>query len=418
MASFPRVLVISPVKFNLETGSGITMSNLFHGWPLDRIGQIYSENRTKPNLEACTHYFQLPYQNVRHASKTTMVTEMLRQTASFITHRQQTLLGHFAHLDELLPWVKHFNPDVIYARPLDRPSFSIWLPQWLSNKLSIPYITRFLDDWPRRHEQDTVFLRRFFWRLFFKKRLTSLLTHAAQNISISNEMSLAFQKRYQVSFTHFHNCIDFNAWEPEKSDHSSNKPFRLVYLGSVKEDKELQSLLDLKVSLLKLTEKGYEVQLELFGPPVYKKTITEQLESHPVVKYGGFFPHHEKFKVLKQADLLVLPLNFDERSKNYLGYSFQTKVPEYMASGTPTLVYGPTENPNVRYASAYQWAAVVNRRDDDLLQHTLQRLIESHTWRQELGQRARKLALANHDANTIRPKFQQLIREVVNKTAN
>ena len=40
--NFPRILIISPVNFNQQSGSGVTMGNLFRGWPLDAIAQINS----------------------------------------------------------------------------------------------------------------------------------------------------------------------------------------------------------------------------------------------------------------------------------------------------------------------------------------------------------------------------------------
>ncbi len=412
--SYPRVLIISPVKFNQQTGSGVTMGNLFRGWPMDSIAQIHTENWTVADTSVCQQYFYLPYESIRLPSVIATTREIVRQTSRYFFHKQPTLFGHFVHLDDLLKWVREFAPDVIYTRPLDRPSLSIWLPRWLSQQLQIPFITRILDDWPARHEQDPVWLRRFYWRLFLQRNLKELLQQAAANIGISDEMCAAFQERYQAQFIYFHNCVDFEDWYPEKSDYAYKEIFEIVYMGTVKADKELQSLIDLKHVLLNLNAHGHPVRLTLYGPEEYAPTISEHLETHPVIKYGGFFPPEEKFQTLKQVDLLVLPLNFDQRSTTYLGYSFQTKVPEYMASGTPILVYGPVENPNVRYANQHQWAALVDRQDKKLLTDALQRLMTDQNWRQQLGQRARELALQNHNANTIRPQFQQIIWDVVN----
>ncbi len=410
--SFPRVLVISPVKFNQQTGSGVTMGNLFRGWPLDAIAQVHSENWTEPDLTICQRYYHLPYESIRRPSTSSMMKGALRQTSRFLNHKQLTLFGHFAHTENLLAWVKEFAPDVIYARPLDRPSFSIWLPSWLSKQLCIPYITRFLDDWPARHEHDPVWIRRFFWHLFIRRKLTHLLDYAAINVGISDEMCFAFQKRYRSSFLPFHNCVDFDSWVPEKTDYTAKDPFEIVYMGTVKADKELQSLQDLSAVLLNLSGQGYHIQFTLYGPEIYEQMISRYLKVEPVIKYGGFFPAEEKFEILKKADLLVLPLNFDQQSTTYLGYSFQTKVPEYMASGTPVLVYGPAENPNVRYATLLQWAMVIDQQEKDRLTSVLKQIIANQNLREQLGRRARKLALQNHDATIIRPRFQQLIRNI------
>jgi glycosyltransferase involved in cell wall biosynthesis len=324
-------------------------------------------------------------------------------------------MGHFAHIDELLVWAKGFSPDVIYARPLDRPSFSIWLPRWLSRQLEIPYITRILDDWPTRHEHDPIWVRRVYWQLFLSKEFKKLLARSVINVGISDEMCKAFEKRYQAKFVTFHNCVDLSSWMPEKTDYSFKQPFKMVYMGAVKKDKELHSLIDICEIVLKLNEQNHKIHFTLYGPEAYAETVSEYLEVEPVIKYGGFFPPHEKFAILKKADLLVLPLNFDRRSTEYLGYSFQTKVPEYMASGTPTLVYGPAENPNVSYATQERWAAVVDKPDKHRLASALEQLILDQEYRQRLGKHARQLALRNHDANSIQPRFQQLIRDIASQ---
>ena len=265
-----------------------------------------------------------------------------------------------------------------------------------------------------RHEQDPVWLRRLYWQLFLRQSLQSLFQQAAINIGISDEMCAAFQERYQAEFIYFHNCVDFETWYPEKFDYANKDTFEIVYMGTVKVDKELQSLVDLKDILLTLNSRGHNLRLSLYGPEEYTPIVSKYLETYPVIKYSGFFPAEEKFQTLKNADLLVLPLNFDQRSTNYLGYSFQTKVPEYMASGTPVLMYGPAENPNVRYATKYKWAAIVDKQDKNQLASTLQKLVTNQGWREQLGRRARELALKKHNANTIRPKFHQTIMKVVN----
>ena len=85
-----------------------------------------------------------------------------------------------------------------------------------------------------------------------------------------------------------------------------------------------------------------------------------------------------------------------------------------MASGTPILVYGPAKNPNVRYAKQYHWAVTVEKRDTDLLSRSIERLINDQELRRNLGKRARELAFQNHNADNIRPQFQQLLKDIAN----
>jgi len=274
-------------------------------------------------------------------------------------------------------------------------------------------VTRILDDWPSRHQNDPVLIRRFYWQIYLHKIFKNLIKNAAINVGISKEMCDAFQGRYQAKFVTFHNCVDFTSWHPEKQYYTNQGIFNIIYMGSINVDKELQSLIDIKEVILQLNRQQKRVHLTIYGPEKYAQTAFDYLEAHPIINYGGYFRSEDKFKILKDADLLCLPINFDLSSITYLGYSFQTKVPEYMASGTPVLIYGPTENPNVKYAKNYQWAAIVDQRDRKLLMSTINELIANPDRRKYLGQNARKLALQNHDAGTIRPAFQKMLRDIV-----
>lgn len=409
---FPRVLVIAPIRFNQQTGSGVTMGNLFRGWPLDAIAQIHSDQHNQPDLTVCTRYYYVPNFPIRQPTLPQTLVTVLKQGAQFLLGQEESLVGHWLRTRAILAWCEGFAPDVIYARPHDRPSFYTWLPRRLSEVFAIPYISRVLDDWPSRYENSPVFLKRLFWRLFLRRHLQVLFEEAAANVGISAEMCDAFGERYNSRFVSFHNCIDVSEWKDIEPSYEVKNEFLIAYMGSVSHEKELSSLLDLRDVLLTLRDVGHPVRLIIYGPDRYRQIVQTHLESPPVVVHGGCFPVEEKQQVLSQADLLVLPINFDEQSLNYVGYSFQTKLPEYMASGTPTLVYGPKSNPNVRYAAREGWGAVVDERDTTKLAEALVQLIESREMRATLGQRARDLAFRLHNAALVRQQFRQLIRDV------
>jgi glycosyltransferase involved in cell wall biosynthesis len=108
---------------------------------------------------------------------------------------------------------------------------------------------------------------------------------------------------------------------------------------------------------------------------------------------------------------LVVPVNFDEQSIINVQYSMPTKVPEYMASGTPVLVYAPAHMPATEYARREAWGYVVDRSDRRLLEKALLDLIKSEELRARLGTRGRELALCNHDARVVRGQFRQLMQK-------
>ena len=126
----------------------------------------------------------------------------------------------------------------------------------------------------------------------------------------------------------------------------------------------------------------------------------------------GFVPRSEYPRTLIKADLLALPINFDAESLTYVRYSMANKSPEYMASGTPILVYGPMEAATVEYAVEGKWGHVVAVRDKEKLEKAIVSLMSSPEKGAELGRRARELSFTKHDSNMVRQRFRDLLCSV------
>jgi hypothetical protein len=88
-----------------------------------------------------------------------------------------------------------------------------------------------------------------------------------------------------------------------------------------------------------------------------------------------------------------------------------TKVPSYLASGAPILVYGPSEIAPVRYASRHCWGHVIDERSAPRLQQGIREILLDRRLREDLGARAIRTAQEFHDAPVVRRRFQQTLIE-------
>jgi glycosyltransferase involved in cell wall biosynthesis len=88
-----------------------------------------------------------------------------------------------------------------------------------------------------------------------------------------------------------------------------------------------------------------------------------------------------------------------------------TKVPAYLASGTPTLVYGPAGVAQVDYAAREGWGLVVNERAPAALDQALHRILRDDGLRETLHRRAQALAREHHDTTRVRAKFQDALKQ-------
>ncbi|MEL6497728.1 MAG: hypothetical protein AAF937_05075 [Planctomycetota bacterium] len=425
---FPRVLVIATVSFNLEAGGGVTMSNLFRGWPQSRIAQIYSYGVRNKDKSICRTFYRLPpvdrqleFAEGRPLFGPRATARALRRSRA---HRFFRLEHRF---QEAIAFARQFRPDVAYLRPLDKPSCYWWFGHDLCRLMGIPYVTHIMDDWPARYAAEAKSgtnqdIPRGARGGMKSRRMQSAIRQtirgAAANIAISPEMASAFAERYDRPFKAFHNTIDVKRWsaarEPRPSGRAGiDRPFVIRYVGGLMADKELRSLQEIALAARKLHDTGTKIRFEVHCGPAWDDAVEEHLADRPVTQRGAFLSQDDLPRVLSTADLLVLPVNFDERSRQYVGLSMQTKGPEYMASGAPILVYGPSSNPNVRYAKDAGWAIVADKHDPEghKLASVIHRVIADERIARRAAMRAEDIVARNHDVSVVRQAFHDVMRE-------
>ena len=118
-------------------------------------------------------------------------------------------------------------------------------------------------------------------------------------------------------------------------------------------------------------------------------------------------------ELFAKADLLILPVNFDRATVEYVKYSMPTKVPAYMFSGTPALAYGPRFVASIAYAS--EWAYCVFNKDKKELKDAIKHLASDEELRKKLAMRAQKLAIERHDVGRVGSAFQQVISDAAKR---
>ena len=309
--------------------------------------------------------------------------------------------------DSLLAWVERFQPDVIYSQ---LASLSlIRLVEALTRRTGIPLALHFMDDWPTTLYREGLLARHV--RRKLDRELRVLIERAALRMVISDDMARAFARRYGCEFTPFHNALDLGDWTAVRRKHwGSGRPFKIMYTGRIGIANE-DSILDVARVTEALASDGVDVRFALLTF-TGESSIAATLSNLPHVDVLPAIPHDEIPSRLADADLLVLPLDFDERARGFARYSMPTKTVEYMASGTPSLVYGPAGNAVSRYAAAEGWGHVVGTRSHSDLTAALRLLIENGAERERLGRRAVELAVAHHDAGPVREAFRAALQSI------
>jgi len=268
-----------------------------------------------------------------------------------------------------------------------------------------------MDDWPAALYRGG--LLSALPRARMERRLRELIDAATARLAIGEGMAAAFAQRYGAPFTPFQNALDMTALLKLAIPRPARDPSCVLYVGSIFENAQLQSLIDAAHAVASLAAAGRRIKLEIRSPGFLAERFRSRLEISPAVRLGDAITDDDAFfAAIREADLLLLPVNFDEASIRFIRHSMPTKLPAYLASGTPVLVYGPRAVEQVAYAAREGWGEIVGDRTIDGLATTIARLLDDDALRRVRVERAIDIARRNHDAATVRRCFQETLATV------
>jgi glycosyltransferase involved in cell wall biosynthesis len=276
----------------------------------------------------------------------------------------------------------------------------------IQHEFNLPLVIHLMDDGVTDPRKKGFFGR--YLRFLYRSKFRRVLSRAKLAIGICDAMAKEYAARYRVPFAHFQNAVDLEKWErfTKKDVALSEKP-KVVYVGSILKNAQLQSLLDCCHAVKKLNQRGVAVGLDIYAPKELFSSVLPVFKNSPVINVLDIPEKDEDyFSLLGKADVLLLPVNFDSASIDFVRLSMPTKVPSYLASGTPILVYGPQGVAQVEYAREYGWGRVIDRQDIDELAGAVRQIIEDTALRRELSRKAKKTAAENHDGCKVREAFQ------------
>lgn len=129
----------------------------------------------------------------------------------------------------------------------------------------------------------------------------------------------------------------------------------------------------------------------------------------PMVVHHPHIPPAKVPAVLRQADILFLPLGFDTPIPEVIRTSAPGKTGEYLSVGRPVLVHAPGDSFVSWYFRENRCGLVVDRSDPDLLSDSIRRLISDRDLRAGLGARARSAAEKDFEVGAVRARFSEAL---------
>jgi glycosyltransferase involved in cell wall biosynthesis len=433
MQNYPKILIITET-FKSNTGGGITMSNLFWGYPKDKLANavhayfipeissdeicdnFYSLGSKERKIVKLLSFIKTNYYSGKYIfnknpekkstqSKNVKTNSLMKHFWNFV---QFLGFNHYIFRttlsDEFKAWVKEFSPDIIYSQlgSIENINFTKELVRFTQAKLAI----HIMDDWTRVIGNYGIF--RFYWNYQVEKKFSDIVSSSDICLSISEGMSHEYQLRYNRKFMAFHNPIDTSIWllHSKKSFEIMNNQVKLLYAGRIGRGIS-ESIFECIRAVQKLITQGYQVEFQIQTTSL-DQGLENRFKTYDFVKVNPVKKYEELPEIFSSVDILLMPFDFNQEGMDFLRYSMPTKASEYMICGTPIIVFASEELSITRDAQKNKWAITVTKNDVDVLAEEIKNVVNDQTLRKNLSATAVKYAIENFDKNNVRNNFQKV----------
>ncbi len=438
--TYPKVLIIGE-SFHLSSGGGITISHLFAGWPKSRIAVVTTAEKIKlSDSSICKLYYQLGYSenkkkypfnliqkkydsgieiinrrilsNIDKANGTSkerrLNTKIRRYFYSLLSNTGLLyLVDSYVISDKLLNFILEFSPDLIYTQ-LGSISFTKFINN-LYLKTNIPYVVHIMDDWPGKLINEPKLLK-VFYKNSFTTNLNAVFSNAVGHMAISNYMAQIYEKRYNKEFITFHNCVNFNFWNCDRDIGNSTNSIgeiRFLYAGRIGLGTS-KSLLVISKALLLLITKGYKIVLEIQTSNI-DHPVCKTLKKYKFIKFNERQSYKDLPKTFSRVDFLLLPIDFDNRSLRFIKYSMPTKVPEYMATGTPIILFAPRNTAVSLFFEKIGSAFIINKNDTFYVSQQIEKCLTNRKGLKVIADTAKTYCYNNFQDYIVRASFKEYL---------
>ncbi|MBN1183559.1 MAG: hypothetical protein JXB49_14815 [Bacteroidales bacterium] len=437
---YPKVLIFGQ-PFNNYCGGGITLTNLFKGWPKDKIAVAYmGHGLYSVTTDVCDTFYQLGREehkwkfplNLFQKSFPSGLKNIVVKINSTGNRSKPGIRTKF--VDQLFfpllkwlglyhgmsriylssrfkNWLCEFKPDVLYIQVASRETL-VFAGQ-LIDYLKIPSVNHVMDDWPSAITSKG--LTGNYWIRKIDNEIKYLYYKIDLHLSISEAMSDEYRRRYNREFIPFHNPIESEIWVPfsKRSYGIDKKKITILYSGRIGLG-ITQSLIDIASAIDSMTDDIWSIKFHI---QTFTKDpgILNRLKKFNCVVINPFAPYEKLPGIFAEADILLLANEFSEKGLKYLRFSMPTKASEYMISGTPILLYAPAEAAISKFFIKNNCGCCITKRNTVEITNALNLLLNDENYRKNIGQNARALAIQKFDKEIVRTKFQHLLKGISQK---
>lgn len=211
---------------------------------------------------------------------------------------------------------------------------------------------------------------------------------------------LLYERKYGNRFTYtvIRNCVGVD--HQLTAARKSVPPYRIVYTGNIYWAQEggVRNLIK-AVSMLS----DLDIRIDLYSSRIPEK-FKNEFSNSPHITFKSV-PHEEMATIQAAADILFLPLAWDNRSREVIEMATPGKTAEYLISGRPILVHAPSYSFLSTYAREKGFAEVVDEQHIEKLCDAIRKLLTDESYVAKLVLNAKSLSASEYDIETNARKF-------------
>ena len=382
----PSVLLITETPPGTPNGFGVTLDTLLRNLH-DNLTVFYTDAAFKKDGEERGYTLaQVPNHRGR------------RHWLSFRAGKTPEWRGRYSRR-----WLKQMlrrsKPDLVYSFLY---SFScLRFADWISHVLAVPHLPHIAD----HSEEFTV-----------DSRALSILAQAGARAVIGENMKEHYENHLApLDFHVLHNAPESDAFTlspVSPKTFSSSSPFVLRFCGSIFANLHLEGVEDVMQTVRQMGEEGLPIRMELYGKVHPSNCLDKWLDGKHVTHVGSVKPS-KRHVLLEGADAHLVPASFDPKRYEHYRLSIPTKLTEVLASGRPTLIYGPACMEAVRFCQREDMALIRTQRSTNILRDTLLDLVKNYPAYVKNAEKNAELIHSNYSAASMRTRFDKLLNEAL-----
>ena len=419
-----RVLIVNSNSVNVNNATGITLQSVLSELETDSLMELYwntiAEVTGKVNIKfKALDFAPLSLAGLVFNNKGKEISGKMKNTAEHSAQSNRVVKNVFTYLRQFITLqadlsrvkltkqdfedIRAFKPQVIYT--LGGGVAALRLSYLLSKKLDLPIVVHFMDNW--RHciqWENNPLLGHYKKKL--KKYCNLCYSRSTECIAISPEMARVYTEETGVRHSALMNSVRVRDYlcSPREKD----GVFRFVYTGGLHlgRDKGLYKIGEVIENVA--ARKGVKTEFSIYTSSENIKAYSDNFKDLANTKLIEAVPHSEIRQVFQNSDFLVHTESDALVNNEFFKYSVSTKIPEYLASGRPTLFYGPQDIYLYKFLTDSQTAATAD--SEEKLSEVIEAMIDGkYDW---LSERAVGYAKENFDVTAAADIFSKAVDNV------